>query len=52
LAILPGLALKMCEIGSELQLPQFLEAIALKGFIFVAVGEKGTWGSQEVSKDR
>src|SRR5271165_456303 len=28
---------------------QILEAIGLKGFMFVAVGENGTWGSQEVS---
>ncbi len=28
---------------------QILEAIGLKGFIFVAVGVNGTWGSQEVS---
>jgi hypothetical protein len=28
---------------------QILDATTLKGFIFVVVGENGTWGSQEVS---
>ena len=28
---------------------QILEATRLKGFIFVAVGENGTWGSQSLS---
>jgi hypothetical protein len=44
-----GISVEDVRDRVRISVVQILEAIGLKGFIFVAVGENGTWGSQEVS---
>ena len=44
-----GISVEDVRDRTRISVVQILEAMRLKGFIFVAVGENGTWGSQSLS---